>query len=80
MRDYAAFRAHTADVTGAFRVRHLVNNWRARRAVLRLNGIDPLILRDIGLTPEDVQWASHLPLTVNATLALDQRALQRARN
>ncbi len=38
---------------------------------------DDYLLRDIGVTREDVQWAQSLPLTVDAALALEERAFKR---
>ena len=48
-------------------------------AVTRLDSFDDYILRDIGVTRGDVRWASGLPLSVNAAVALEERALQRQR-
>jgi uncharacterized protein YjiS (DUF1127 family) len=48
-------------------------NWQARRAVKALLKLDDHVLYDAGTTRSDVEWASHLPLTVNASLALDER-------
>ena len=36
------------------------------------------MLRDIGVTREELRWAAGLPLTVNAALALEERATRRA--
>jgi hypothetical protein len=58
----------------------LIRNWRARRAVQRLDLMDDRMLLDIGLTREDLRWASGLPLSVNAALAMDHRARSRERN
>jgi hypothetical protein len=41
---------------------------------------DDYLLRDIGVTRQDVRWASRLPLTVNAALALEERAFRRRRS
>lgn len=80
MRDYALH--HSASYgeagQGSFLGR-LIRNWRARRAVLRLDTFDDFMLRDIGVTRGDVRWASGLPLTVNAALALEERSNQRRR-
>ena len=80
MRDYALSRAHAAESTGSdSMLGRLIRNWRARRAVARLDRLDDRLLRDIGLTREDLQWAAGLPLTVNAALAMDERARRRQR-
>jgi uncharacterized protein YjiS (DUF1127 family) len=51
----------------------LYENWEARRAVRELLKLDDHVLHDVGATRADVEWASHLPLTMNASLALDER-------
>jgi hypothetical protein len=40
---------------------------------------DDRLLRDIGVERNEVQWAAALPLTLNAALALEDRALRRVR-
>jgi uncharacterized protein YjiS (DUF1127 family) len=81
MRDYALSRAQSAEATGSASILgRLIRNWRARRAVQRLDLMDDRMLRDIGLTREDLRWASGLPLSVNAALAMDHRARSRERN
>lgn len=78
MRDYALNRARSAEATGAFPLlRQAIANWRARRAVARLDRLDDFLLRDIGVTRSEVRWAAELPLTRNATLALEERARHR---
>lgn len=78
----------TARITGGqtllaratHRIRVLLRNWKARRAVQRLAEFDDHLLADIGVTCLDVHWAAGLPLTVNAAMALEERArLRRAR-
>jgi uncharacterized protein YjiS (DUF1127 family) len=51
-----------------------IENWFARRAVRKMLAMDEHLLKDAGLTIGDVHWASHLPLSVNAALALEHRA------
>ena len=77
MRDYALTRAHSAEATGLPLISRLIRNWRARRAVTRLESFDDYMLRDIGVTRADVIWASGLPLSHNAALELEERARQR---
>jgi len=62
-------------------------NWRlwlrhlfARRDVFALRNLDDRMLTDIGVTRADVDWAARLPLKVNASLALQERARRRGRN
>jgi uncharacterized protein YjiS (DUF1127 family) len=52
-------------------------NWQARRRVTDLSNYDDYMLKDIGVTRDEIQWAARLPLTVNAALALEERAFQR---
>ena len=80
MRDYALSHAQSAEATGSTSILgRLIRNWRARRAVARLDLLDDRMLQDIGLTREDLRWASGLPLSVNAALAMDQHARSRER-
>lgn len=80
MRDYALSRAAAAEATGSASILgDLIRNWRARRAVARLDRLDDHMLRDIGVTREDLNWAAGLPLTVNAALALEERGRRRRR-
>lgn len=81
MRDYtlneAVFRGEFASPL----LSRLWRNWKARRALVRLENLDDRLLRDIGVTRGEVQWAKHLPLTVNAALALEERGrLRRQRS
>jgi uncharacterized protein YjiS (DUF1127 family) len=80
MRDYALSRAHAAEAIGsAWSLGRLIRNWQARRTVARLDRLDDFLLRDIGVTREDLRWAAGLPLTVNAALALEERQASRPR-
>ncbi len=80
MRDYALSRAQSAEAAGSASILwRMIGNWRARRAVARLDELDDFLLRDIGLSREDLHWAAGLPLTVNAALALEERARKRER-
>jgi uncharacterized protein YjiS (DUF1127 family) len=80
MRDYALSRAEAAEATGSLSLLwRFIRNWRARRAVVRLDALDDYLLHDIGVTRDEVRWASGLPLTVNAALELEERATRRRR-
>jgi len=80
MRDYALRRAEAVEMAGPVALlRRLIGNWRARRAVARLDRLDDFLLRDIGVSRPDLRWAADLPLTCNATLALEERARERRR-
>jgi hypothetical protein len=41
---------------------------------------DERLLSDVGVERDEVRWAATLPLSVNAALALEDRALRRARS
>ncbi len=43
-----------------------------RQAFLNLLGKDDWLYRDMGINPGDVEWASKLPLEVNAALELEK--------
>ncbi len=55
----------------------LWRNWKARRQVKKLQDRRDETLDDIGVTRDELSWASRLPLTVNAALALEDRAYRR---
>ena len=78
MRDYALTRAVSiGEAGGASWFGRLLRNWRAKRSITRLETLDDHMLYDLGVTRAEVQWASGLPLTVNAALALEERAFRR---
>ena len=60
--------------------RTLLRNWRARRHVRALQDRSDELLFDIGVTRDEVAWASRLPLTANAAKALDRAAYERRRH
>jgi uncharacterized protein YjiS (DUF1127 family) len=77
MRDYVlnqAIAREEIDGSLVSRVLRVFHNWRARRDIARLETFDDHMLADIGLTRGDVEWASHLPLSSNATTALESRS------
>lgn len=80
MRDYALTYASTREAAGAASwFSRLIRNFMARRAVAALERYDDYILRDIGITRDEVRWAAQLPLSQNAALALEEEALRRRR-
>jgi uncharacterized protein YjiS (DUF1127 family) len=80
MRDYALARAESlGEFTGSWLSR-LFHNWKARRRVAQLETYDDFLLADIGVTRQEIRWAADLPLTVNAGLALEDRAFRRRKN
>lgn len=77
MRDYALARAESlGEITGSWLSR-LAHNWKARKRVAALESYDDFLLNDIGVTREEIRWAAGLPLSVNAALALEERAFRR---
>ncbi len=78
MRDYALNRAESLGEYGVvYFARRLLRNWKARRRIASLGNFDDYMLKDIGVTRDEVQWAVGLPLTVNAAVALEERAFSR---
>ena len=61
---YAAYRAKKRE--------HRIN----RAAFRNLQGADEAILKDIGVTRSDVEWAAQLPMSQNAAQELQRIALQ----
>jgi uncharacterized protein YjiS (DUF1127 family) len=81
MRDYALNQAISTGEYGVVSfARRLVRNWKAKRRIAALGNFDDYMLQDIGITRDEVQWAIGLPLTVNAAVALEERAFRRRHN
>ena len=78
MRDYALNRAMAAESIGTSLLT-LYRNWRARRRIEKLASSGDAILRELGFTRDDVQWAMRLPLGRNPMLALEERAFRLSR-
>lgn len=74
MRDYALNAALSRDAAGGSIIGRLLRNFMARRSIATLSTYDDHLLRDIGICRADVEWAAELPLTVNAAVALEERA------
>ena len=55
----------------------LFRNWLIRRKVRALLDQEDVILEDIGIERDEIFWASRLPVTVNAAIALRDRAYRR---
>ena len=77
MRDYVLSRAIAAGEMGGLSVSRFLRRWRARRSIRKLTEFDDYMLADIGMNRGDLRWAAGLPLTVNAAIALEERARQR---
>jgi uncharacterized protein YjiS (DUF1127 family) len=81
MRDYVLSRAIFDDRIGNRSLfSRLFHNWKARREVSQLAGFDDFMLADIGVSRADVEWATKLPLTTDATEALEARVVLRQRH
>jgi uncharacterized protein YjiS (DUF1127 family) len=81
MRDYVLSRAIFDDRIGNRSLfSRLFHNWKARREVSQLAGFDDFMLADIGVSRADVEWATRLPLSTDATEALEARATLRQRH
>lgn len=52
----------------------------ARAAFRAMEELDDRLLDDVGVTRGDVEWATRLPLSVNAAVALRHRADARRRS
>lgn len=80
MRNYALHQSQSFDsYADSGILAKFLRNWRAHRAVVRLQLLDDYMLRDIGVSREEVVWASQLSLQENASIALDERACARRR-
>ena len=81
MRDYVLNQAISQGEFGLVSfLRRVARNWKAKRRIAALGNFDDYMLQDIGITRDEVQWAAGLPLTVNAAVALEERAFRRRRN
>jgi uncharacterized protein YjiS (DUF1127 family) len=77
MRDYVLSRAIAAGEMGGWSISRFLRRWRARRSIRKLTEFDDYMLADIGMNRCDLRWAAGLPLTVNAAIALEERAWQK---
>jgi uncharacterized protein YjiS (DUF1127 family) len=71
MKCYVLNWSISLETAGIFGLRQRLKNWLARRAIANLDRFGDCLLRDIGVTKEDMHWARDLHLTQNAVIALD---------
>ena len=55
------------------------HNWQIRRKIRAMSELDDRMLDDIGVTYDDVVWASKLPLNINAAFEMDRISKRRRR-
>ena len=71
-------------ISAAGRTVSAVGRWhkqrRDRAAFLTLLGKDEWVYRDLGIHRGDVEWASQLPMNVNAALELEKMRNRNLRN
>ena len=80
MRDYVLSRAIAqAEAPVVAFLKNIRRNWAARRRLANLAEFDDHLLRDIGVTRGEIEWAAGLPLSVNAALALEEKSFRRRR-
>ena len=81
MNDYAH---HQAQVSGSLEgqgiLARLIENFHSHRAVKKLWAMDDHMLRDMGVTREELAWATNRPFYVNAVAALEDRSSTRRRS
>lgn len=80
MRNYIETQAISAGLHPAHALLpRLWRNWRARRGIRLLERMDDHMLRDMGLTRDDLRWARRLPLSANAEASLEDLRLRNLR-
>jgi len=66
MREYILTQAQNRERTHAFpTLRRVLNNWRKRRSLRKLEDLDDHMLMDIGLTRAELIYAQKLPLDID---------------
>ena len=76
MREYVANEARSRLSTFSFStLRQLVRNWRCRKQLHKLHGLDDYQLKDIGLTRGQLRLISGLPLSVDPIWEADRLKL-----
>jgi uncharacterized protein YjiS (DUF1127 family) len=80
MREYALHQA-SQEFHGLLfgNLRRAAKNWFKRRMVRQVQDLDDYILKDIGLSREDVTQALDLPLAYDPIIELERRLDRRRR-
>lgn len=74
MNDYAYHQASFAgSLPGAGILNTVIRNWQARKSVRRLQTLDDNLLRDIGVSRDEITEALRQPYSTNVALYLDGR-------
>ncbi len=77
MNDYALHQARTAgSLPGAGILGVFIRNWQARKSIRRLQELDDNMLRDIGVTRDDIALALRQPYGTNVALFLDSHSIR----
>ena len=80
MREYVAHEARSRLSNSSFTtLRQLVRNWRCRKQLLKLHGLDDFQLKDIGLTRGQLRHLAGLPLSVDPVWEADRIRLLASR-
>lgn len=80
MREYALATALNQDAAYPFAaLRRAFRNWLSRRRLRQVDELDDHILRDIGLSRDELRTALSLPLAVDPVQELQRRSRPRPR-
>jgi uncharacterized protein YjiS (DUF1127 family) len=75
MREYMLHQAESDERTFAFAaLRRIVGNWWKRRTLRKLRDLDDHLLYDIGITRDELEFALHLPLSVDPMREFSRRS------
>jgi uncharacterized protein YjiS (DUF1127 family) len=78
MRNYVLWEAQSREAYGRFTMLvRLVRNWRQRKDLKKLWAMDDHMLRDIGVTRDEIARLARLPLT--ADVEWERQRMERLR-
>ncbi|NMD08329.1 MAG: DUF1127 domain-containing protein [Phyllobacteriaceae bacterium] len=76
MREYVLHQAQSRQAYGRLTpLVRVVKNWLKRRALRKLENLDDFMLRDIGLTRDDLRLMRRQPLTLDVQWEADRLRL-----